>query len=292
MGHGRSVSQNSKGRGPSVKKARGNAHNVPLILFSSFLFLFSSLTWPPRRSLRSTPDTTPPRWPTPFAAMPRENSFSDSEGRSLTPDPEEGFASSPTYDGPTAERLPAPGRPSIEQTAAQSAPVHVEYKPHHLHLKHTVSSPADPPTSHAPPQSAQRPIFSTPKDRFRATVRKVMAMRRTSSLMTRRGIGAEPGVDPRRASAFLNYGHIRQQCLIEVNDYSTMRTSFGRMTNAEFIRLLADPSASRREPWTKVRWINIGGISWDVISALALKYGAYPRPFPFSASQTCQWWTG
>ncbi|KAI0701239.1 hypothetical protein C8T65DRAFT_741768 [Cerioporus squamosus] len=206
--------------------------------------------------------------------MPRENSFSDSEGRSLTPDPEEGFASSPTYDGPTAERLPAPaGRPSIEQTVAQaqSEPVNVEYKPHHLHLKHNASS-----RSHAPPQSTQRPTFTTPKERFRATVRKVMAMKRTSSFMSRRGIGAEPGVDPRRASAFLNYGHIRQQCLIEVNDYSTMRTSFGRMTNAEFIRLLADPNASRREPWTKVRWINIGGISWDVISALALKYDLHP----------------
>ena len=93
-------------------------------------------------------------------------------------------------------------------------------------------------------------------------------------MMVRRGVGAEPGVDPRRASANLAYGHIRQQCLIEVNDYSTMRTSFGRMTNAEFIRLLDDPSASRREPWVKVRWINVGGISWDVISALALKYGA------------------
>ena len=115
----------------------------------------------------------------------------------------------------------------------------------------------------------------TPKDRFRSAVRKVMAMRTTSSFMARSRIGAEPGVDPRRASAFMSYGHIRQQCLIEVNDYSTMRTSFGRMTNAEFVRLLADDKASVREPWVRVRWINIGGISWDVISALALKYGAW-----------------
>ncbi|RDX50495.1 hypothetical protein OH76DRAFT_1482272 [Lentinus brumalis] len=210
--------------------------------------------------------------------MPRENSFSD-EGRSLTPDPEEGFASSPTYDGPTAERLPAlTGRPSIEQAVAEAAPA-VDYKPHHFHLKSDPGPSANRPTSprsNGPPQSTQRPTFATPKDRFRATVRKVMAMKRTSSFMSRRGIGAEPGVDPRRASAFLNYGHIRQQCLIEVNDYSTMRTSFGRMTNVEFIRLLADPNASRREPWTKVRWINIGGISWDVISALALKYDLHP----------------
>ncbi|KAH9923191.1 uncharacterized protein BXZ73DRAFT_91487 [Epithele typhae] len=184
--------------------------------------------------------------------MPRENSFSDSEGRSLTPDPEDGMATSPTWDGQTAERAPwsPPRRPWLT-----------------------------PPRSLAAPTSPARPTAypsQTPKDRFRATVRKVMAMSRTSSLMARRGVGAEPGVDPRRASAFVNYGHIRQQCLIEVNDYSTFRTSFGRMTNAEFIRLLNDEGASKREPWVKVRWINIGGISWDVISALALKYDLHP----------------
>ena len=199
--------------------------------------------------------------------MPRENSFSDSEGRSLTPDPEDGFASSPVYDGPTAERLPAV-RPSNDSANAHTA--EQKHSQHH-HAKRGLTSP---PTSPLAPHSSQRPIFMTPKDRFRSAVRKVMAMRTTSSFMARRGVGAEPGVDPRRASAFLNYGHIRQQCLIEVNDYSTMRTSFGRMTNAEFIRLLADDNASHREPWVRVRWINIGGISWDVISALALKYGA------------------
>ncbi|TBU26615.1 hypothetical protein BD311DRAFT_725745 [Dichomitus squalens] len=201
--------------------------------------------------------------------MPRENSFSDSEGRSLTPDPEEAFASSPVYDGPTADRLPAV-RPSSDSANATSADrKHVA----HHHAKRGLTSP---PTEPVAPAAAQRPIFMTPRDRFRSAVRKVMAMRTTSSYMARRGVGAEPGVDPRRASAFLNYGHIRQQCLIEVNDYSTMRTSFGRMTNTEFIRLLADDNASHREPWVRVRWINIGGISWDVVSALALKYDLHP----------------
>lgn len=92
-------------------------------------------------------------------------------------------------------------------------------------------------------------------------------------MMTRRGVGAEPGIDPRRESAFMNYGHIRQKCLIEVVDYSAVRSSFGRMTNTEFVRLISDERASAREPWVKVRWINVGGISWDVISALAIKYG-------------------
>ncbi|KAI5114896.1 hypothetical protein M0805_001812, partial [Coniferiporia weirii] len=34
--------------------------------------------------------------------------------------------------------------------------------------------------------------------------------------------------------------------------------------------------ASKRESWVKVRWINIGGVSWDVISSLALKYDMHP----------------
>ncbi|KAI9067178.1 hypothetical protein FKP32DRAFT_1588815 [Trametes sanguinea] len=199
--------------------------------------------------------------------MPRENSFSDSEGRSLTPDPEDDLGS-PLYDEPI-DGLPSV-RPPIDNADIQSSPALIPQ------ARQSKDRPPTSPVAAAPAISAQRPTFMTPTERFRSTVRKVMAMRRTSSLMTRRGIGAEPGVDPRRASAFLNYGHIRQQCLIEVNDYSTMRTSFGRMTNAEFIRLLADNNASRREPWVRVRWINVGGISWDVISALALKYDMHP----------------
>ncbi|KAI0829056.1 hypothetical protein BC628DRAFT_1315896 [Trametes gibbosa] len=200
--------------------------------------------------------------------MPRENSFSDSEGRSLTPDPEDGFATSPIYEEPK-DHLPS-GRTRVEMEDIQSSPALMEdVEPQQ---EKTMTSPVTPP----PLTGTQRPSFLTPAERFRSTVRKVMAMRRTSSLMTRRGIGAEPGVDPRRASAFLNYGHIRQQCLIELNDYSTMRASFGRMTNAEFIRLLADSNASRREPWVRVRWINVGGISWDVVSAMALKYDMHP----------------
>jgi hypothetical protein len=52
------------------------------------------------------------------------------------------------------------------------------------------------------------------------------------------------------------------------------------MTSGGFINFLQNDQASAREPWVKVRWINVGGISWDVISALALKYGnAYSLRF-------------
>lgn len=59
-------------------------------------------------------------------------------------------------------------------------------------------------------------------------------------------------------------------------DYSAVRSSFGRMSNKTFINMLQHEDASKREPWVKVRWINIGGISWDVMSALAIKYSLHP----------------
>ncbi|OCH92983.1 hypothetical protein OBBRIDRAFT_790708 [Obba rivulosa] len=202
--------------------------------------------------------------------MPRENSFSDSDGRSLTPDLDEAMAT----EAEAAQAHP---------TQTDSIDAAKDTRPSLSHVEELYSAPASlgPRPEEAHPSQAtateQFPVFTTPADRFRSAVQKVIAMRRSSSRMvTRPGIGAEPGVDPRRASAFASYGGIKQQCLIEIVDYSTVRTKFGRMTNQEFVRFIGDRKASRREPWVKVRWINIGGISWDVLSAVALRYDLHP----------------
>ncbi|KAJ6608685.1 hypothetical protein B0H10DRAFT_2067021 [Mycena sp. CBHHK59/15] len=184
--------------------------------------------------------------------MPRENSFSDSDGRSLTPDME---------DEPVR---PTPASP----TSPTSAHSHHSRSPA---VKHTATTRATGITS--------RPTAGTtmdPKAKFRHTVRKVMAMHRGTNVLTGRGAGAEPGVDPRRASADAQFGGIKQDCVIEVADYSAIRSSFGRMTNREFVNFMNDPTASEREPWVKVRWINIGGMSWDVIKAVSIKYDLHP----------------
>ncbi|KZT73375.1 hypothetical protein DAEQUDRAFT_721973 [Daedalea quercina L-15889] len=203
--------------------------------------------------------------------MPRENSFTDSEGRSLTPDLEEAMmreAELRRSDSPAPMVTDEDGEKRQLDPEVVSAPdLFSSQQP-----ASTTRSPAEPDFNHVLPRA-----YTTPGDRFRSTVRKVMAMNRTaSSILVRPGIGAEPGVDPRRASANLAYNGIKQKCVIEVVDYSTMRTSFGRMTNNEFIKMLRSPSASRRDPWVRVRWINVCGISWDVISALALKYDMHP----------------
>ena len=176
--------------------------------------------------------------------MPRENSISDeADNRSLTPD------------------MPGQEHPSPTSGFFRDTP------------KLSPTSPIS--NTQTAQQNAHPPVNPSPGDRFRATVRKIMRLHRTSSWIATRGVGAEPGVDPRHESATLAYGHIRENCVIEVCDFSSVRSSFSRMTNKEFIDLMNNPQASSKEPWVKVRWINIGGISWDVISVLGLKYSMF-----------------
>jgi Mg2+ and Co2+ transporter CorA len=176
--------------------------------------------------------------------MVRENSFSDGDsGRSLTPDLDE---------DPELRRTTSPRRIGSPSS-------------------HTSRSPLG--TLHA---------ISSPIERFRAGVQKVIQMNRMSSsysasrmsgTSTPTLVGDEPGVDVRKRAAIRQYGHIREECTIEIMDYSALRASSNRMRNDEFVAWLADEQSSKREPWTKVRWIHIEGISFDVLSALALRYG-------------------
>jgi hypothetical protein len=134
----------------------------------------------------------------------------------------------------------------------------------------------------APPvvEPAPSPAPS-PTDRFRATVQRVIELNRIATYVDTRTdtpraqLGREPGVDPRRRTAIMQYGHIREACRVSVVDYSALQLREQTMDNAEFVAWLKDEKAREREPWVKVRWINIEGISWDVVSALALEYGQF-----------------
>lgn len=210
--------------------------------------------------------------------MTRENSFSDSDGRSLTPELEE----DPSYIGPSSpviERRTQPTSPVTSAPAPDPVPViqTPTPKPAVNGITFTKMDPPERADTVSSP-TAQRPALmpGQASQRFRDSVRKIIHMKRGSTAISSIGMGAEPGVDPRRSSAHINYGHIKANCVIEVVDYSSVRSSFGRMENKGFIDYLNDPQASKREPWVRVRWVNIGGISWDVISTLAMKYGILP----------------
>lgn len=55
------------------------------------------------------------------------------------------------------------------------------------------------------PASERRPI-----DKFRSTVNKVMAMKRSTTILAAVGAGAEPGIDPRRASMEIQYRSVQK----------------------------------------------------------------------------------
>ncbi|KAI6347040.1 hypothetical protein MCOR25_010932 [Pyricularia grisea] len=77
--------------------------------------------------------------------------------------------------------------------------------------------------------------------------------------------GAEPGVDPRKP----NGGHdsmpnLEHPCQITVVDFSQSHMEQHRLDNASLVSFLDKPQPK----WSKCRWINVNGLSWDVISAL------------------------
>jgi len=92
--------------------------------------------------------------------------------------------------------------------------------------------------------------------------------------------GAEPGVNPRSGLSVAEYSHFKQDCVIDVIDYDADDVNFQRLTNAGLLQLLNEPTPKTRRgddelPPRMVRWINIGGIDWGVLRALALKYSVY-----------------
>ncbi|KAK1982960.1 magnesium and cobalt transporter cora [Colletotrichum cereale] len=81
--------------------------------------------------------------------------------------------------------------------------------------------------------------------------------------------GSEPGFDPNKSDG----GHasmptLRADCDISVFDFSQNRLVQHKFGNEAFVDFLQKP----REPWVQSRWINVNGLSWDVIQACGQYY--------------------
>jgi len=65
--------------------------------------------------------------------------------------------------------------------------------------------------------------------------------------------------------------------VIDVVDYDARDAVFKRMRNDEFIGIMREQytAPSSKAPPRRVRWINIGGIDWGVLSTLALRYSQF-----------------
>ena len=84
--------------------------------------------------------------------------------------------------------------------------------------------------------------------------------------------GQEPGFDP----GLPDGGHasleaLDADCYITVVDFSTERVMKRHFGNDGFISFLQVP----QEAWVQCRWININGLSWDVIQAVGNHKGLH-----------------
>ncbi|KAG8870555.1 hypothetical protein FRB98_001551, partial [Tulasnella sp. 332] len=135
----------------------------------------------------------------------------------------------------------------------------------------------------APTASHLKFTLTGPNSRFKSIVLKVIALNRMRLLSDE-----EPGVqDPSSDAAAAVYGHIKEKCSISVVDFGPTFANFvdlstgGAEALGEYIKIKPpDQNAygpgAERPLWSKVRWINIGGVSWDVIKCLALRYHLHP----------------
>ena len=84
--------------------------------------------------------------------------------------------------------------------------------------------------------------------------------------------GSEPGLDPAKPDG----GHasmptITAPCEITVVDFSHHEMSMQRFDNDSLVPFLRLPQPS----WSRCRWINVKGLSWDVIQALGQHKGLH-----------------
>ncbi|GJN68125.1 hypothetical protein PLIIFM63780_001697 [Purpureocillium lilacinum] len=84
--------------------------------------------------------------------------------------------------------------------------------------------------------------------------------------------GSEPGFDPQLPDG----GHasmpaLSAPCEITVVDFSRDRVLKRHFDNDGFVRFVSEP----KEPWAKCRWINVNGLSWDVIQAVGTNKGLH-----------------
>ncbi|KAF9125357.1 hypothetical protein BGX30_000507 [Mortierella sp. GBA39] len=124
-------------------------------------------------------------------------------------------------------------------------------------------------TNKAPPSYAMGSPTSPPRvggkqalSRFRAIANQAVAARRLSSFALR-----GQGVDVSDMdSIFSCIEGTVDATVMDMNQ--TQYTKRQGMANSEFLTWLQQP----RPEWSTVRWININGMSWDVIKAIAIKY--------------------
>ncbi|KAK3380441.1 hypothetical protein B0T24DRAFT_195128 [Lasiosphaeria ovina] len=164
----------------------------------------------------------------------------------------------------------APNPSSTASPATAPAPQHVSYPPNiNIHTNAGGATSPGPPATPASRGFARSDTILSPTIRRRtARAGTFKTVEDFQDFEVRPGWqpGAEPGVDPSKPDG----GHasmptLNAPCQISVIDFSQQRLSpperLGNETLQAFLNL-------PKPDWVKCRWINVNGLSWDVIKEL------------------------
>ncbi|KAH7343947.1 hypothetical protein B0J17DRAFT_644636 [Rhizoctonia solani] len=116
------------------------------------------------------------------------------------------------------------------------------------------------------------------RDKFRSLVTKVINRRRACIAIQEevsRSYTLDQGADPRNHRSEARFGSRLAKCTIEVTHYSETRCKTRSYNNAGLTSLLKGDSLKTLRDG-EVRWINVAGISWDVVKELAIRFNLHP----------------
>ena len=183
----------------------------------------------------------------------------------------------PVVEGSETSASPSPTEANTSSDPTETDPLPPRTR-HNLSLNTKDLDPQPPPRDSRPPVRTE--TYSPTALRRRATTRNATFRNvedyddfdHTYSARPGWEPGAEPGYDPKLPDG----GHssmpaLSAECEITVVDFSKNRMIKRNFENASFIRFLEEP----KEDWAKCRWINVNGLSWDVIQAIGHKKGLH-----------------
>ena len=166
----------------------------------------------------------------------------------------------------------SPLPPVTFSSTTMSSPIHVD-------LEAAAQSPQYPQTSqldgHAAPLAPNSPTESVRLQR-----RPKRSSTAKSYRPARRGQpwhpGQEPGIDTSASphvhpSLASQVPQLHEECDITVVDFSHEAMQMHRLDNKTLVPFMAEP----RPDWVVCRWINVNGLSWDVIKLLGNDKGLH-----------------
>jgi len=176
----------------------------------------------------------------------------------------EPFPRVPSLDNDAVDATMRPSVPGISSTASAPTVIEPEQSGTRNRVHYGLNVDVSPVPQSAPHLS---PLSPEPLRRRNTRANTFRTLEEFEDFERRPGWrpGAEPGVDPKKPDGGQEtVPDLHAECQITVVDFSEQNLIVHEFSNSELIEFVKKPQPS----WVKCRWINVNGLSWDIIQAL------------------------